>query len=127
MASSEVFFKRYKSDPAIVGTLSQAWDAARKFSLQGHAARQRGIEWELTFEEWWCIWQKSGVWHLRGRSSAESMVMARYEDKGPYAVGNVRIITVSKNMKEAWKVNPEPMRRNLKRGKGITAPPKKPH
>lgn len=32
--------------------------------------------------------------------------MARYGDKGPYAVGNVRIVTVTENAAELWE-NPE--------------------
>ena len=65
-------------------------------------AKARGIAFLLTFEEWMTIWNDSGNWHLRGNLKGH-YVMARHGDTGPYAVGNVRICTVSENMSEANK------------------------
>lgn len=48
------------------------------------------IEFRLTFEEWFDIWEKSGKWDLRGKSK-DSYVMCRYNDIGHYEVGNVYI------------------------------------
>jgi len=59
----------------------------------------RGIEWHLTFEDWWDIWQTSGKWKLRGRY-AHQYVMARYGDRGPYARDNVRICLSGENTEE---------------------------
>lgn len=62
-------------------------------------ANFRGIEFLLTFEEWLEIWEASGHLHERGRKRGQ-YVMARYGDKGPYAVGNVKIITAGENVAE---------------------------
>jgi hypothetical protein len=63
-------------------------------------SRYRGIEFLLTFEEWWSIWQASGKWELRGRRRGQ-YVMARYGDQGAYEAGNVRICPVSENVAES--------------------------
>lgn len=68
----------------------------RKFQEQRNAARRRNISFLLTFEEWWKFWQDSSHWYERGRNKG-SYVMARFGDKGPYAVGNVKICTVEEN------------------------------
>jgi len=75
-----------------VGHPRERWRVHR-----GHA-RDRGIEFTLTFEEWWKIWQDSGHWDQRGQGSNE-YCMARHNDTGPYAVGNVSIITSHVNNK----------------------------
>lgn len=80
-----------------------------KFTQQMHQAKQRGIEWLLTFEQWWAIWQQSGKWESRGKRAGQ-YVMAREADTGPYAVGNVKIITFSENIKEAYLTKPAAMR-----------------
>lgn len=69
------------------------WSA---FTQQRSKARQRGIEFLLTFEEWLMIWEKSGKWDQRG-CRKDQYVMARFGDDGPYKVSNVRICTVSEN------------------------------
>jgi hypothetical protein len=62
-------------------------------------ARTHGTEFLLTFEEWFEIWEKSGHLHERGRCRGQYQ-MARKGDKGPYAIGNVKIITVTENRLE---------------------------
>lgn len=59
------------------------------FARQRQNARQRGIPWNLSLDEWWAVWESSGKWHLRGRGSG--YVMSRYGDKGAYQTGNVFI------------------------------------
>lgn len=66
------------------------------FIAQRRNARTRGIGWELTFWQWWTIWQESGHWEQRGRGSG--YVMCRKGDEGPYAVGNVFIATSIENV-----------------------------
>lgn len=61
-----------------------------KYSCQKSKAKHRGIDFELTFEEWWNIWQQSGKWEQRGCRKGQ-YVMSRNNDTGPYAVGNVFI------------------------------------
>lgn len=73
-----------------------------RFGQQRRAARQRGIEWQLSFEQWWDIWSSSGVYALRGCGIGK-YVMARNGDIGPYAVGNVRIALWRDNLDEGPK------------------------
>ncbi|GAA0809528.1 hypothetical protein [Cupriavidus gilardii] len=65
------------------------------FEMQKRNAQSRGIGWELTFEQWWEIWEP--VYHLRGRGK-NGLCMGRERDEGPYAVGNVYITTNLGNM-----------------------------
>jgi hypothetical protein len=69
------------------------------YKSQRNAAKKRGIGWELTFEQWWSIWRKSRRWNQRGRYP-DQYCMARLYDTGPYAVGNVKIVTGHSNRKE---------------------------
>lgn len=80
--------------------------AHQRFQEQRRRARQRGIDWLLTFKEWWGVWTESGKWDERGRSKALSAVMSRYGDVGPYALGNVHITTLSANFIESWESAP---------------------
>jgi hypothetical protein len=75
--------------------------------FQKHRIRSldRGIEFLLTFEEWLKIWTDSGHLYERGQGK-EKYCMARYKDKGPYAVGNVRICKNRENQEELL-ANPE--------------------
>lgn len=69
----------------------------QKFYLQRYRAAQRGIEWQMTFDEWWGVWQDSGKWNQRGIRDGQ-YCMARRGDTGPYAVGNVDIVTGNENL-----------------------------
>jgi hypothetical protein len=64
--------------------------------FQKNAARRRGVEFLLTFEEWFKIWNDSGHLQEKGRLKHQ-YCMSRHGDKGPYAVGNVEIITNAEN------------------------------
>lgn len=70
-----------------------------KFSVQKRKAKQRGIPWELTFEQWWSLWQDSGRWDERNQTG---YVMCRTNDEGPYALDNVRIDTAGNNSLENY-------------------------
>jgi hypothetical protein len=69
------------------------------FASQKNHARQRGIPFLLTFDEWYKFWFDSGFLHLRGRGIGK-YCMARFGDKGPYALGNIKIITFCQNTVE---------------------------
>jgi hypothetical protein len=97
-----VYCKRCRpmADPTRNGTDKQkAWHKSPRglFNRQKMNAAHRGIEFLLTFEEWMRVW--TGKLPSRGRSG---YVMARIGDSGPYAVGNVKIITTQENCKEYW-------------------------
>ena len=71
----------------------------RWYKAQRHGARQRDIGFELSFSQWLRIWKNSGQLHNRGAKRGQ-YVMARYRDRGPYKVGNVKIITAEANGSE---------------------------
>ena len=72
--------------------------AKSKYNAHRSSAKGRGIEFLLTFEEWWALWEPH--WHMRGQASHQ-MCMCRTRDEGAYAVGNVRIATNKENKQEA--------------------------
>lgn len=77
-------------------------------------AASRKIEFLLTFEEWLQIWLDSGRIDERGTRKGK-YVMARFGDIGPYAVGNVKIILHTENIREAHagKIVTKLARRNM--------------
>lgn len=76
-------------------------EARARFKQQKSRAVTRRIGWELTFAEWWSIWRASGKWDVRGRRAADSAVMARRGDVGPYSASNVYITTLANNFVES--------------------------
>ena len=75
---------------------------ASKYYSHKFNASKRGIEWDMTFPEWWNIWRESGKWSFRGRGYG--YVMARYGDSGAYKVGNVYICTQAQNSSDQYLV-----------------------
>lgn len=63
-------------------------DPYRRFLQNRHSAKQRGIHWALTFDEWWGLWKQH--YHLRGKTSG-AWHLCRYLDSGGYIIGNVRV------------------------------------
>ena len=70
----------------------------QKFITQRTGARNRGIDWHFTFEEWLEWWGDDIA--NRGNKSGQ-LVMARIGDQGPYHPNNVRKITSNENHKES--------------------------
>ena len=84
------------------------------YTRQKGRAKERGIPFLLTLEEWLSIWESSG--HLGERGVGKGQyVMARNGDKGPYAVGNVKIITTGDNAREVQQT------KELRKRKGAQA------
>lgn len=67
-----------------------------KYKAHKQGAEQRGIEFKLTFEEWWSLWKPHWQENLQGK-----VCMCRNGDEGAYEVGNVRIDTWQNNIREA--------------------------
>jgi len=72
-----------------------------RFSDHKRGAKQRGIAFYLTFEQWWGYWEEH--WEARG-TGADAMCMCRTNDEGAYEVGNVRIDTNANNAKECLQI-----------------------
>lgn len=68
-----------------------------KYEEHRRNAKKRGIEFEITFEEWKDIW--SGKYHMRGPKSGQ-LGMLRTRDEGAYKAGNVRLGTPKENHQE---------------------------
>lgn len=71
-----------------------------RYNCQKGKAKARGISWEISFEDWWNIWEASGHWNERGQVGYQ---MCRYGDEGPYHKDNVYIATRTQNSLDAWK------------------------
>lgn len=74
--------------------------AKRKWWDQRQSARRRGIEFDFSFESWLQFWLDSGHWYQRGIKSADSYVMSRFNDTGPYRLDNVVIKSNRDNAQE---------------------------
>lgn len=74
------------------------------FWSQRQGARNRGIPWEITFPQWWALWQASGKWAQRGRGYG--YCMARVGDRGAYRPDNVYICTAAKNASDSYIFRP---------------------
>ena len=71
-----------------------------KYHTQHTGARNRGIDWQFTYESWLAWWGDDIV--NRGNKSGQ-LVMARIGDTGPYHPDNVRKVTCNENHSEAHK------------------------
>jgi DNA invertase Pin-like site-specific DNA recombinase len=76
-------------------------DGWEQYGRQKRTAAFRGIEWQITFDEWWAWWQEDSRWQRRG-AERDQLCMARIGDSGPYAIGNIYCTTKSENMRDAW-------------------------
>ena len=74
------------------------------FCRQKASANRRGIDWQLSYEDWKAIWDESGKLDQRGRG-ANKFCLARKFDEGPYSVDNVYITENSKNSLLSYKRN----------------------
>lgn len=68
----------------------------RRWQVHRTNARMRGIEFKLTFEEWFCWWMDTGHYMERGNKRGQ-YVMGRIGDKGAYELGNIVCIQAQEN------------------------------
>ncbi len=80
-----------------------------KYNCQKSSAALRNIPFQLTFDEWLAIWTASGHLHERGRNKNQ-FNMSRFNDIGPYAVGNVFIQRHEDNLTQAHTGSKRPPR-----------------
>lgn len=62
-------------------------------------SKRRKIPFLISYDEWMQVWLDSGRLLERG-CFKHGYVMARFNDTGPYAVGNVKIILMPENTSE---------------------------
>lgn len=83
----------------------QSLAAARYLSLQFSAVR-RAIPWNLTLQEYWDIWQGSGLWDQCGRAGPGAYCLGRKDASGPFDSANCRICTRSENSANSYIAKP---------------------
>jgi hypothetical protein len=66
----------------------------KKYSEHKSRAKRRGIAFEMTFQQWWAIWQDR--YDDRGVLKHQ-LGMCRTRDEGGYSPGNVRLDTPKGN------------------------------
>ena len=77
--------------------------AKRRYNNQSWTARQRGIDFNFTFEEWYNWWLSNGVDKETAPAEythSNRLEMCRFNDQGPYEDGNVYCGTHKQNMKD---------------------------
>lgn len=86
-------------------------------------AKQRGIEFKLTFDEWKQIWLDSEKWDRRGRG-ANKYCMCRVGDQGCYEVGNVFIDLGKINVRDGNIGKPDNEETKRKKSNALSGKPK---
>lgn len=74
-------------------------DLMTAYSNQRGRAKNRGIDWEFTFDTWLSWWESTGKLSQRGRHVG-GYIMCRVNDTGPYSPSNAYCGTYSDNMKD---------------------------
>jgi len=98
--------RRHKATDEMTLPSSQAAHLLDRFLQQRNQAKQRGVEWDLSFMEWIAIWRQSGHLRERGRRRGNYQ-MCRQGDIGAYCSSNVRIDRMEANIREAHRVRLE--------------------
>lgn len=91
--------KKYPPEAPITSMLHDPSVKCRYWQ-QINNAKRRGIEFNMSYEEWLYVWLSSGHFDQRGKGR-NKYVMARHGDTGPYEIGNVKIVTNYVNCSEA--------------------------
>jgi hypothetical protein len=60
-------------------------------------AKRRGVVWNLTYEEWWSLWEQ--YYHLRGRGKGKYH-LCRHGDIGSYNINNCYVAPREQNRQE---------------------------
>lgn len=92
--------------PETHGGFNRGETPLRQFQIHRANAKQRGVEFKLTFEEWEQWWRESGHYHERGKKRGE-YVMARKGDVGAYELGNIECIPTGENIAAAHSGKPK--------------------
>ena len=81
--------------------------AKQKYGWQRRSAIARGIDWQLTFDEWYKWWLDNGIdKHTDTMPMCKDKpVMCRKGDTGPYSLSNIYCATSDQNRIDALKNN----------------------
>lgn len=68
----------------------------------------RGIAFNLTLDEWKTWWLQQGIdKDIPSKLDKHTLCMCRFNDTGPYELGNIYCASLSQNQKDARKFNPD--------------------
>jgi hypothetical protein len=70
-----------------------------RFRYQRNGAKVRNIPWQFTLEEWF-DWWGTDIYKRSGQKDLAGLVMARFNDTGPYHPSNVYKATRAQNLQE---------------------------
>lgn len=107
----EYYIRRYGMRPEEYEIVPKG--IRKSYREQERSAAYRGIGWKFNLAEWISVWQKSGVAFNRGRGK-DKYCMSRIDDKGPYSVDNVRVVTNAQNNREYAVAKIEGRRKNTR-------------
>jgi hypothetical protein len=93
-------------------------DARLRYVQHRGNSKRRNIPFLISFEEWYDLWEQSGKWEHRGPRQG-GYVMSRHNDVGPYAIGNVSIISHEENSGEPGKKSIGRIRSDIPWNKGL--------
>jgi hypothetical protein len=68
----------------------------KRYGAQKYNAKQRGVEFKLTFADWYKWWIETGHYSERGCKNGQ-YVMGRIGDQGAYELGNIYCCTTNEN------------------------------
>lgn len=88
------------------------------FARQKSTAKCRDIDWHLSFEEWFDIWERSGKYKFRGRGQGK-YCMSRIGDTGPYSKDNVFIQETVKNSGDKFRGTKQSLETISKKSKSL--------
>ena len=97
--------------------------AKTRYICHKSRATQRGILFNLTFEEWDSWWLSHGVDKNLPppKKNKNTLCCCRYGDQGSYEIGNIYCATVSQNVKDQW-ANGHSVNSKGRKGKSIQTP-----
>lgn len=84
----------------VPATSPEVKKARSEFTRKQREAKARGISFVMTFDEWWNWWQTDNRWARRWRGKG-AIRMARIDNTGPIAIGNVREMSYSEFARES--------------------------
>lgn len=88
---------KYRDDPEPAKAARRVYLASPRgvFTSKRRNAKVRGVEFWLTYEEWWEIWRP----HWENRKK-EGLMMCRLKEPGPYSTDNVYIGDMRSNRED---------------------------
>lgn len=71
-----------------------------RYRRQISSSKQRNIDFNLTFEEWYQWWLNQGIdKNIPSKLTKNSLCMCRLNDQGSYTLNNIYCDTISNNVK----------------------------